>query len=395
MDAHKQREMLERLRAHLEHKTTDLSAYALKVPAEHYVSDDQLALEVDALFKQRPVLVALTPHIPNEGDYLTHEVIDTSLLLVRDSSGEARAYINACRHRGARIAEGKGSKASFSCPFHAWNWGLDGRIIARPNSHDGFAQTDARFDQLLELPCYETAGLIFVLLKGDDIEAKVSELMGSSLSDIANFDIANTQYIDSRVTELDCNYKFFLDGFAETYHIAPLHKNTISPYYYSNATLVERMAEVVHLVSPRKTIDKEFEKPLAEQGLVLPYCTTEYLLAPNAMLTHQVDHIQFWRVYPVGGAHRCRIELNVFWPKPMDEEAERKAHLNVDLVWDVTTQEDFPQSVAIHRNLASGDVPELVFGRNEPALIYYHQNIAKAIGSDQLIPITELKDENS
>ena len=52
-------------------------------------------------------------------------------------------------------------------------------------------------------------------------------------------------------------------------------------------------------------------------------------------------------------------------------------HLNVDLVWDVTTQEDFPQSVAIHRNLASGDVPELVFGRNEPALIYYHQNIAK------------------
>ena len=102
MDAHKQREMLERLRAHLEHKTTDLSAYALKVPAEHYVSDDQLALEVDALFKQRPVLVALTPHIPNEGDYLTHDVIDTSLLLVRDSSGVARAYINACRHRGAR-----------------------------------------------------------------------------------------------------------------------------------------------------------------------------------------------------------------------------------------------------------------------------------------------------
>ena len=214
MDAHKQAEMLERLRAHLEHKTTDLSAYALKVPAEHYFSDDQLALEVDALFEQRPVLVALIPHIPNEGDYLTHEVIDTSLLLVRDSSGVARAYINACRHRGARIAEGKGSKASFSCPFHAWNWGLDGRIIARPNSHDGFAQTDAQFDKLLELPCYETAGLIFVLLKGDDIEAKVNELMRSSLSDIANFDIANTQYIDSRVTELDCNYIFFLDGFA-------------------------------------------------------------------------------------------------------------------------------------------------------------------------------------
>ena len=60
--------------------------------------------------------------------------------------------------------------------------------------------------------CYETAGMIFVLLEGDDIEGKVKELMGSSLSDIANFDIESMQYIDSRETELDCNYKFFLDG---------------------------------------------------------------------------------------------------------------------------------------------------------------------------------------
>lgn len=393
MDARKQSEMLERLRAHLSNKTTDLSPYALKVPAEHYVSEDQFALEVEVLFKQRPVLVALTPHIANEGDYLTHEVIDTSIVLVRDGDGAARAYVNACRHRGARLAEGRGKKLSFSCPFHAWNWGLDGRIIARPNSHEGFAQADARYDQLLEVMCYETAGMIFVLLEGDDIEGKVKELMGSSLSDIANFDIESMQYIDSRETELDCNYKFFLDGFAETYHIGPLHKNTISPYYYSNSTLVERMADVVHLVSPRKTIDKEFEKPPAEQGSVLPYCTTEYLLAPNAMLTYQVDHVQFWRTYPIDGANRCRIELSLFWPKPMDEEAQRKARLNVDLVWDVTTQEDFPQSVAIHRNLASGAVPDLVFGRNEPALIYYHQNIASAIGSDRLIPITELGDD--
>ena len=89
MDAHKQSEMLERLRVHLSSETTDLSPYALKVPAEHYVSEDQLALEVEVLFKQRPLLVALTPHIANEGDYLTHEVIDTSIVLVRDGTWRA------------------------------------------------------------------------------------------------------------------------------------------------------------------------------------------------------------------------------------------------------------------------------------------------------------------
>lgn len=392
MHAEKQKEMLERLRIHLANGTTDLSPYSLEVPASHYVSEEQAALEVKVMFRQRPLLVALTPQIPNQGDYLTHEVVNTSLLIVRDKYGLARAYINACRHRGARIAEGKGSKSSFSCPFHAWNWGLDGKIIARPNSHDGFSAGDDRYDQLAEVSCFETDGLIFVLLEGDDIESKVYELLGGALTDIANYNIEETQYIDSRTIELQCNYKFFIDGFAETYHIAPLHKNTISPYYYSTSTLTEQMGEVVHLVSPRKTIEKEFQKPEAEQGAILPYCTTEYLLAPNVLLTHQVDHIQFWTVYPVEGANRCRVELNVFWPNPMDEDAKRKAKLNVDLVWQVTTDEDFPQSVSIHSNLVSGALPNLIFGRNEPALISYHQNIAKAIGSDRLIPLYEDQD---
>ena len=392
MHAEKQKEMLERLRIHLANGTTDLSPYSLEVPASHYVSEEQAALEVKVMFRQRPLLVALTPQIPNQGDYLTHEVVNTSLLIVRDKYGLARAYINACRHRGARIAEGKGSKSSFSCPFHAWNWGLDGKIIARPNSHDGFSAGDDRYDQLAEVSCFETDGLIFVLLEGDDIESKVYELLGGALTDIANYNIEETRYIDSRTIELPCNYKFFIDGFAETYHIAPLHKNTISPYYYSTSTLTEQMGEVVHLVSPRKTIEKEFQKPEAEQGEILPYCTTEYILAPNVLLTHQVDHIQFWTVYPVEGANRCRVELNVFWPNPMDEDAERKAKLNVDLVWQVTTDEDFPQSVSIHSNLVSGALPNLIFGRNEPALISYHQNIAKAIGSDRLIPLYEDQD---
>ena len=380
-----QTKLLNRLRQHLNDGTTDTAPHMLKVPAAHYVSDEQTAQEIQAMFIKRPLLVALTPNLPNTGDYLTHEAVGKSLLLVRDADGVARAYINACRHRGARIAEGSGTMKSFSCPFHAWNWGLDGKIIARPNSGEGFAGADKRYDQLLEVACYETAGLVFVLLEGDDIAAKVEQMLGEALPDLISFDIANTQYIDSRTIELPCNYKFFLDGFAETYHIAPLHKDSISPYYYSGSTVVDVMGEVVRLVSPRRTIDKEFEKPAEDQKQVLPYTTTEYLLAPNVLLTHQVDHIQFWTVYPVDGAQRCRVELNVFWPKPMDEETWRKGRLNLDLVWQVTTEEDFPQSVAIHHNLASGLLPELIFGRNEPALIQYHQNIAKAIGSDRLI----------
>jgi len=104
MDISTQTGLLNRLRRHLADGTTDMAEHALRVPASHYVSEEQLSEEIDALFMKRPLLVALTPHIPNAGDYLTHEALNTSLLLVRDGSGVARAYINACRHRGARLA---------------------------------------------------------------------------------------------------------------------------------------------------------------------------------------------------------------------------------------------------------------------------------------------------
>ena len=113
--------------------------------------------------------------------------------------------------------------------------------------------------------------------------------------------------------------------------------------------------------------------------------TIQYLIPPNVVLTHQVDHIQLWQTYPLAGmADACHIHFALYWPAPLDAEAQRKSQFNIDVIWKVTTEEDFPQSLAIHRNLASGQVPELVFGRNEPALIHYHQVIAAAAGSPAL-----------
>ena len=117
MDAARENDLLERLRRHLSDKTTDMAPHALRVPAAHYVSDTQYEAEVDALFKKRPLLVALTPHIPNAGDYLAHDVLDTGLLLVRASSGSARAYINACRHRGAVLQRVKATSPAFPARF--------------------------------------------------------------------------------------------------------------------------------------------------------------------------------------------------------------------------------------------------------------------------------------
>jgi len=163
-------ELFERAARHLRDGTTDESPYNLRVPAAHYVDDAQAAREVDVLFRRRPLLVALSPDLPAPGAYLTHETGEMGLLLVRDDDGRVRAYLNACRHRGARLAEGRGSTKVFSCPFHAWIWRRDGRLAGRPNSNGGFEAVDPLCDRLWERPCLEIAGLVFVLLEGDDID---------------------------------------------------------------------------------------------------------------------------------------------------------------------------------------------------------------------------------
>lgn len=381
-----QHALIERFARHRQQGTTDMAPHSLRVPAGHYTDTAQTAREVDIWFRQSPLLVALTPDLPEPGSYVTVEAVGTSLLLVRDDDRRVRAFINACRHRGARIAEGRGQARTFSCPFHAWNWARDGSLISRPNSCGGFDDAGDAFSQLLEVESLEIAGMIFVLLRGDGIDAKVRHLLGDALEEIAGYRIENTVYFGGRSTERACNYKLIMDGFTESYHIAALHKQTIKPYYYTHPGLSDAFGPTVRMIGVRSSIDREFDKPAADRRL-LPHGTTQYLIPPNVVLTHQVDHIQFWQIYPIDAApDRCSIHFSLYWPAPMDEEARRKSQFNVDILWKVTTEEDFPQSLAIQRNLASGAIPELVFGRNEPALIHYHQQIAAAIGSRELKP---------
>jgi hypothetical protein len=121
------------------------------------------------------------------------------------------------------------------------------------------------------------------------------------------------------------------------------------------------------MIGVRSSIDKEWAKDEEERRFIR-HGTIQYLIPPNIVLTHQVDHIQLWQMYPVAGdPERCRASLSLYWPAPIDDAAQKKCQFNLDVLWQVTNDEDFPQ--------ASGAIPELVFGRNEPSPIRYHRQM--------------------
>ncbi len=373
-----ERSLLARAASHLEAGTTDMAPHALRVSAGHYVSPAQLERELRTLFRERPLLVALAPDLPQPGAFLAQDAAGLPTLLVRGEDGVVRAFVNACRHRGARLATGRGHGRRLVCPFHAWTYDLEGCVRSRPLSCGGFDGLDPAFDRLLAIPCREVAGMIFVLLGDGDLQRGVDALAGGIEAEIAELGIAEHVFLGGREVERPSNYKLVMDGFAESYHLKLLHKNTIAPFYHGAPGLTDAIGPVTRMIGVRKSIDTELAKPPAEHRFIR-HGTIQYLIPPNAILVHQVDHVELWQIHPhASDPGRCRAELRLYWPEPIDAEARRKAEFNLDVLWSVTTNEDFPQSDRIHANLASGALPELLFGRNEPALIHYHEQIEAA-----------------
>ena len=98
--------------------------------APFYTSEDIFALDMEAIFRQHWIQVAVEPDIPEPGDYVTVELGSDSILIVRDDDMAIRAFHNVCRHRGARLCnEDKGSVGNIVCPYHNWTYNLTGQLM--------------------------------------------------------------------------------------------------------------------------------------------------------------------------------------------------------------------------------------------------------------------------
>src|SRR6266446_4561554 len=119
-------------------KTADTFATGAKtLPQRYFVSPKIFAEEQAAIFLKQWVLVGHRSQLTKPGDYFIQEVAGESLIMMRDREGTIRGFYNVCRHRGTRLCEEKaGHVPAIQCPYHAWTYGLDGRLIGAPHMDD-------------------------------------------------------------------------------------------------------------------------------------------------------------------------------------------------------------------------------------------------------------------
>src|SRR5438046_5360406 len=146
------------------------SAGARSLPQKYFISPDVFAEEQESIFSKEWLLVGHQSQIPKPGDYIVRQVIGESLIVIRDKDEEIRAFYNVCRHRGTRLIEHRAGEAvcghtsAIQCPYHAWAYGLDGRLIGAPHMDEvpGFDKADYPLHPV-NLAVWE--GFIFVNLE--------------------------------------------------------------------------------------------------------------------------------------------------------------------------------------------------------------------------------------
>ncbi|MEZ5266225.1 MAG: aromatic ring-hydroxylating dioxygenase subunit alpha [Acidimicrobiales bacterium] len=377
MRRERQIELLERLAASGAHFEGMHAPHSMINPASAYTDPERSAKELRVLFRNGPTLLGLSCEMPEPGDYLSTTLDGIPVVAVRQADGSIVARVNACRHRAAPLVDARAGKTgrSIVCNYHGWTYDTDGTLRARPLSAGAFDDV-AMPCNLHRVAVAERYGLIFVRA-GSTEPIDVDEALGGAQDDLGSFRLDTYTHIETRTNEWAMNWKLVLDTFTESYHIRWLHKNTIAPAFNSDCVISERFGRNCLSIGLRANVREELDKPKDEWSLI-PYGTIQYFLVPNALVVHQLDHVEVWRLEPLG-VGRVRTHTSIFAPEPPDERAMRYWTKNLDLLLQVTGTEDFPTMERIQAALASGAVPELVYGRIEPPLIHFHSALNEAL----------------
>ena len=402
MEHCKQIEILTELIRQLSERANVDAGVVLRNPTSVYVSPELAQLEWETFFQRHPQILGLSLDLPEEGYFLTIDDFGVPILATRDSNGKFRAFLNACRHRGARIEQDeRGKRFRFSCPFHKWTYNNSGSLIAIPQEeHFGFVNKACR--GLVELPASEQYGLLWVhpQPKGEfDIDA----LIGDLAPELESWQLHQMQHVGSSSIDMKLNWKLANDTFGETYHFQKLHKDTVGRIFYGDALHYETFGRNHRFVFPNRAIDRLAKKPIGEWRLTHGAVTIYYLF-PNIQLAVGRGTINLFRIYPDRqDPSRSITKISTYFSEELLEAkataGDDSMELEPNKVYDIEdrqgalpsiesqnevfistiSQQDYVMGESIQIAVTNGLLDHVIFGKNEPALHHFHNTFRSAL----------------
>ena len=385
MEPQHQIDLLNRLLHYVETRTTYLADAPWRNDVSVYTAPDHLAREQQILFRQHPILMGFASEWAMPGAFRTDDLAGVPILVVRGRDNQLRAFLNVCRHRGAQVAQGCGEARVFSCPYHAWTYDLAGQVTGIPHEHC-FPEVRSERPSLTALPLCEKHGLVWVIptpaadgATGFDIDP----WLGGLGPELGSYGFESWVFYDKRVIPETMNWKIIVDTFHEGYHIGFLHRESLRSILHGNVADFEPFGRNHRLTFPRKKLERLKDRAARELGPDVEH-DTDLLAVPQHGLDgagrsrRAVAHLPAATGASIAPSWSSRLYV----PRaPVTQEERTHWDKNMQLVLDIVTGEDFPAGRSIQLGLTSGAQSHTVFGRNEPAMIHYHQAMQAALGS--------------
>lgn len=195
-----------------------------KVPLSRYYDRAFAELERERLWKKVWQFACREEDIPNVGDRVSYTVGMLSFVILRSAPNEFRAFNNACLHRGTRLCDGQGSGESLRCPFHAWEWKLDGSLKNIPSRWDFPQVSDAQY-KLPEAKIGTWGGYIFI--NPDPNAGPLSDALGVLPEHFKRAPVEDRFTVIHIRKKVRANWKITMEAFLEAYHVIETHSDSL------------------------------------------------------------------------------------------------------------------------------------------------------------------------
>jgi Rieske 2Fe-2S family protein len=318
---------------------------ATTLPAEYYVDSVYFKREMETLFAKMWISAGRTEQIGRPGQFFVREVLGESIIVTRSASGAVVAYYNVCRHRGTRLCtEHEGAFAgSIQCPYHAWTYDLDGRLIGAPHMEE--VPHFKKDEYPLHRVHAETwDGHIFLNLSPNP--APLSEQLVDLPGKFTPWRMEELKLGKRIVYDVKANWKLLIQNYNECLHCPNLHPalNKLSHYLSGEneplqATYMGGRMDLrpgVDTLTMDGKCSRAFLPGLAPDDVRRVYY---YAIFPNMLLSLHPDYMMVHTLWPVAPDRTINICEWHFHPS----EIARKDFNPDDAVdfWDLTNRQDW------------------------------------------------------
>ncbi|MEJ7892795.1 MAG: aromatic ring-hydroxylating dioxygenase subunit alpha [Solirubrobacteraceae bacterium] len=330
---------------------------ATQLPGAAFLDPEVLAWEEDRLFAREWICAGHADQIRAQGEFFTVEVAGESVVVLADDDGLPRAFVNTCRHRGARVvAEPEGVTKRLRCPYHAWTYNLDGSLRSAPFTEgiEGFRVCDHGLHPV-RLAVVE--GLVLLCLSSDEAPPP-EDHVGDLRTLLARYRTPELRRASRQTYMVAANWKVIAQNYNECLHCPGVHPELNRLSHYLSGAQMEgagewcggsmALSEGAGTMAAKSTgVRAAIDGLTSEQAREVLY----FALFPNALISLHPDYVMLHTLWP-RAADRTDVVCEWFF-EPRAVEAPGFDPSDAVRFWDQVNREDWAVCELTQRGMGS------------------------------------------